>query len=228
MSRSGTTRVRYVIVAVNSRARAKTANVVALRQHDVSDAELVARTLAGDRWAEDVLVRRHYPVVAGAVSRLLGDREEARDVTQDAFVAALSELGRLREPAAVRGWLVQIAVRKVHRRFRRRKLLRALGLGGANDEAGLAEFASPECSPERHAELIMLDRALDRLAIDERIAWSLRHIEGMQLAEVAVACECSLATVKRRVVSADRVIRAHVGIDSFDGALAEESEGGVE
>src|SRR5687767_14795025 len=92
------------------------------------DSVLVERSLTGDRWAEEMLYRRHAAALLGLCTRLLRDGADAEDVVQDAFVDALEELATLREPAQFRKWLTGIAVHKVHRRLRRRKLLRALGL----------------------------------------------------------------------------------------------------
>lgn len=183
------------------------------REDDVDDAALVARALGGDRWAEDTLVRRHFGAVAATAARLLGDRDEAEDIVQETFASALTELRHLRDPGAFRGWLLQIAVRKVHRRFRRRRLLRMLGITSGEPEGGLSQLASEDASPEQRAELALLDRVLASLPAPERIAWTLRTVEGMPLEEVAAACECSLATVKRRIAAADRAVRAHVALD---------------
>lgn len=202
----------------SSRRATRTPRVVALaRDAETPDAELVMRARGGDRFASDVLVRRHLPDVAGLVARLLGDRAEAEDVVQDTFAAALAELSSLREPSAFRGWLMRSAVNKVHRRFRRRRLLRWLGLD-RGDHDGLADLASAEASQEQRAELVMLDRSLSTLAPNERIAWCLRHVEGMQLEEVAAACATSLATIKRRIAAADAVVRDHVSMEADDEA----------
>src|SRR5438045_3830890 len=94
--------------------------VVPLRDEPIPDAELVGRIRSGDRWAEETLFRRHFTAVGNTVARLLGDAHEAEDVVQETFQSAITDLASLREPAAFRAWVVQIAVRKVHRRFRRR------------------------------------------------------------------------------------------------------------
>lgn len=216
MSRSGRAVARSIIPPVKP-ARKPPTIVPLHRDQDVADADLVARTIAGDRWAEDVLVRRHLGAVAATAARLLGDRHEAEDVVQDTFASALSELRDLRDRAAFRGWLLQIAVRKVHRRFRRRKMLAWLGID-AEPEGGLAELASDAASPDQRAELVLLDRALARLAPAERIAWMLRCVEGLPLDDVARACGCSLATAKRRIAAAERAVRAHVALDPEDGS----------
>jgi RNA polymerase sigma-70 factor, ECF subfamily len=188
-------------------------NVVPLRRDQgIADEELVRRARAGEAWAKDAIVRRYFVAVAGTVARLLGRVHEAEDVVQDSFAAALEDLDDLRDPGALRGWLIQIAVRKVHRRFRKRRLLRLLGLDRGDDQ-GLADLAADSASPEHRAELVLLDAALQKLAAVDRIAWTLRYVEGMPLQDVAQSAGCSLATAKRRIAAADRVVRAHVAIE---------------
>jgi RNA polymerase sigma-70 factor (ECF subfamily) len=104
--------------------------------------------------------------------------------------------------------VVRIAVSLVHRRFRRRKLLRALGLDRGEDDAGLANLALPALDPERRADLARLDAALRRLPAPERVAFVLRHVEGYEHAEAAAVCDCSLATIKRRLQRAEDSVRA--------------------
>jgi len=185
----------------------------------VRDGELVRRSLAGDRWADEALFRRHAGVIAGTVMRLLRDRAEAEDVVQDTFVTALSKLGTLREPDAVRSWLLMIAVRGVQQRFRRRRVRRMFGLERESPEDGevtCVALASDATSADLRTELALLDRALARLPAKERIAWMLRYVEGCSLEETAVACGCSLATAKRRIAAAEHVVREHVSIAEPD------------
>lgn len=168
----------------------------------VSDTELVRRARALDSWAEEAIYRRYAAMILGMSKRLLADTAEAEDVTQDTFARAFQSLAQLREPERLRQWLTQIAVSKVHRRFRRRKLLRALGLADSTSDATLEQLASTNCSQETRTELALLAKALDKLSALERVAWMLRHVEGLPLEEIAQECECSLATVKRRIVAA--------------------------
>lgn len=178
----------------------------------LEDAELVRRVLDGDRWAEEALYRRYIRRVAGTALRLLGDRAEAEDVAQDAFVQAFADLPDLREASAFGSWLLRITVRKVHRRFRKRRLLSWVGVSSEGDSP-LEAMAGPGVSPDEAAELHLLDRVLAKLSPADRTAWSLRHIEGLKLDEAAYATECSLATVKRRIARAQAMIAKHTGIE---------------
>jgi len=179
----------------------------------VATSELVRRALDGDRWAEEMLYRRHASTLLGVCTRLLRDGAEAEDVVQDAFVDAFLQLETLREASQFGAWLTGIAIHKAHRRLRRRRLLRALGLWSARREQPLEECLAPGVSPERYAEIVCLDAVLRRLPDARRVAWQLRYLEGFQLDEVARHCGCSLATIKRRIAEADALVRHHVDFE---------------
>lgn len=172
------------------------------------DGILVVRALAGDRAATDALFRAHAAAVLGVVTRLIGRRQDAEDVAQDAFAVALSELADLRDLAAFGPWLRTIAVRQAHRYFRRRRVLRVLGLDRGVDDATLALLATPTASPDVRASLRQIDEVLATVPYEHRIAWCLRCIEGDALDDVASACGCSLATAKRWIASVQTRIDA--------------------
>ncbi len=177
----------------------------------LGDAELVRRAVSGDSWAEEFIYRRYVRAIWNMVLRMLRSTADAEDVVQDTFATAFRELSRLRDTAALRGWLLRIAVRHVHRRLRRRRLRQLLGLERQEaDEVSLESIAAEAVSAEARAELMMIDRILARAPSEQRIAWALRHVEGESLEEVALACGCSLATVKRRIAAVDERLRSHV------------------
>ena len=176
----------------------------------ISDEELVRRALSGDRWGREMLYRRHAGSLLAMTVRLLANRSEAEEIVQDTFVRAFEQLPTLREPAAVRGWLGQIAVNLVRRRFRRGRLMRFLGLDRGADDATLEALADPGVSTDQRAELALVDRLLRAMKPALRLAWMLRRVDGVELGEVASLCDCSLATVKRRIAEADAIVHRHV------------------
>lgn len=184
------------------------APVARIERAERSDEELVLRARGGDRWAAQELFRRHVGPVAATATRLLGDAVAAEDVVQDAFAIALEKLPTLRDPPAFRKWIVQITVSQVHRVFRRHRFLRFFDPTAGT--GSLSALVSKDAGPDVRAELELLDRELRRLPGEQRIAWMLRHVEGLELTEAAAACDCSLATVKRRIEAADARIRRHV------------------
>lgn len=173
-----------------------------------ADVELVARARAGDLRARELIYRHHVQVVARTARRLLRERADAEDVVQETFVIAFEQLDRLDQPGALRGWLVRIAISRVHRRFRWHRWTRLWT--DRELDASLYDQASPDASPAQRAELALIDRVLGEMALKLRIPWVLRHVLGESLDDVAAGCGCSLATVKRRLAAAEALVAKHV------------------
>lgn len=173
----------------------------------VEDRELVERAREGDSWAREAIFRRYVTPVAAAAQRLLRDPIEVDDVVQETFLIAFEQLDKLGQPAALRGWLLQIAISRVHRRFRTWRLWRS---PAGETSASLEVQATRDATPEQRAELALVDRAMAKLALPLRTAWVLRRVEGHSLEDTAEACGCSLATVKRRIGKADEVVQEYL------------------
>jgi RNA polymerase sigma-70 factor (ECF subfamily) len=174
------------------------------------DAELVQRAVEGNAWAEEALYRRYAELVIGTARRLLGNADEAADVAQDSFLIAFDKLSTLRDASTFKTWLMQIAVRNVHRRFRRRRLLRFIGLDQTDDGA-LEMLASSDAPLDVRADLSALAGVLAQIPATLRVPWMLRHVEGHELTEVAALCNCSLATAKRRIGAAESRVARRFG-----------------
>jgi RNA polymerase sigma-70 factor (ECF subfamily) len=173
-----------------------------------TDSELVHRVLGNDRSAFELLYRRHAGFALGLVVRLQGSKLDAEDLVHDAFLRVRAELSGLRDAGAFRAWLGSIVVSQVRMRLRKGRLLRTLGLA-SQDPVDLDSLASEIAGPEVRAELAQVYALLRVLPADERIAWTLRHVEHHRLEEVAELTECSLATAKRRLLRAQQFLREH-------------------
>lgn len=154
-------------------------------------------------------VFRSYARYVGAIGlRTLGRPDEIDDFVQDVFLQVHRGLHRVEDPAAIKGWLAKIAVRLALRRLRRRRVLRFVGL----DEAPRYEAViDPAISPEDRAMLGQLYRRLDDVPARQRLAWTLRKIEGESLEQVAALSGCSLATAKRWIESTQEALRTAPG-----------------
>lgn len=183
-------------------ARRQPDAVAPVRAIEVDDGTLVRRAREGDRWAEEALYRKHVRKVADVATRVLGRSAEAEDVVQETFLQALRRLSSLRDPDLFPRWLMRIAMNMVRGKLRKRRLLRSLGLDHSLDDATLERMAAPSTPPDVRAELAEVDAALREVSANERLAWMLHVVEGFSLPEVAEACDCSLATAKRRIRAA--------------------------
>lgn len=171
-----------------------------------SDAGLVTALRAGHPEAARALFERHGTHVRRVLARVLGPDGELLDLVQDVFVAALESIDRIEDPAALRGWLTRTAVFIARGRIRRRARWRFLRFVPFDE---LPEVEAPAPSSEASQTLRATYSVLDKLPRDERIAFALRYVDGMELTEVAAACAVSVATIKRRLSRArDRFLTA--------------------
>ena len=167
------------------------------------NAALVLEALEGHSWAYEALFRRHGRMATGLAHRLLaGTGIDADDLVQDAFVTAYCRLDTLREPEAFGSWLGSIVVRTASKRLRRHRMRVRFGLA-RSEPVDMDLIVSSAASPEVAAILLQTYEALERLPPDERIAFLLRRVEGLTVAEIAERMDLSLSTVKRRLCAAE-------------------------
>jgi RNA polymerase sigma-70 factor (ECF subfamily) len=158
--------------------------------------------VAGGPVEFDELFARYGRYVARLATRLLGAGDaEVDDVVQEVFWTALRRLTHIADMIQARGWLATVTTRIVARRLRRRRFRKLFHATSREDEV-----PAPGATAEQHALLRRVYEVLGTLPTDQRLAWSLRYLEGEPLEMVAAACSCSLATAKRRVSAAKKVI----------------------
>jgi RNA polymerase sigma-70 factor, ECF subfamily len=167
-----------------------------------SDVGLVARLRAGAPRATAELVERYGNHVRRVLFRVLGAEDsESGDLFQEVITQAWERIDQLVDPGALKAWLTQIAVftaRKAIRRRRRRRWLTFFA--EVPDRAADAGWAGPDLQEAARC----VYRILERIPVDERIPFSLRMLEDLDLEATARACGMSLATVRRRLVKAER------------------------
>lgn len=176
------------------------------RTHE--DAPLVAASRRGERAAYETLVRRHARAAARLAHRLLGNREDAEDVVQDAFAKAYVNLATFREEASFRTWLLHIVMHLCHDHLRRRERRGpTLGLDGV-------EPATRDAGPGRDAqardELRSLREAVDDLPPRQRAALVLKVVEGLPYDEVARALGTTVESARVYLSLARQSIRRRV------------------
>lgn len=193
---------------------------------DAADADLVRRLLDGERGALEGLYRRHAGFAFKLAVRLQGSSQDVEDVVHDAFLKVQSRLASLNDPTLFRGWLGSIVVNEVRLRLRRGRLLRALRLQSA-EPIELDSIASEAASPELRAQLAQVYALLRLMPTEERLSWTLRFVEHHRLEEVAELTQCSLATVKRRLLSAQRFLAEHLVGDPISRPALEQAQRGV-
>ena len=200
----------YEVAQVPSVAHARAAGPGAPEVID-PDAEVVARWHSGDAGAFETLVRRHERRVFGLVFRMLGNREEAEDVTQEAFLALHRHGHRFRGEARFSTFVYRVAANAALNRRR------SLGRRRAREEA-LAyrqdagdDLPSTPRDPEDAASggeiQERVQAALLGLPRDLRMAVVLYDIEGQSYGEIAQALRIPEGTVKSRIHRARTALR---------------------
>jgi RNA polymerase sigma-70 factor (ECF subfamily) len=169
---------------------------------EVEDRELVRRVLAGQTEVFRVLVERHQQTIFRFAFGLLGHREEAQDVTQEAFLAAFANLSSYdASRGAFSTWLFTIARNRCINLLKRSRPI------ALNETHSTADVTSPD--PIVGQELSQqLDRALASLPVEQRSAFVLAEIEELSYAEIARIERTSLGTVKSRIYRAKQRLQS--------------------
>jgi RNA polymerase sigma-70 factor (ECF subfamily) len=166
------------------------------------DGELVRLAQAGERQAFDLLIRRYQRQAVAVSFRLLGNTQDALEVTQDAFIKGFTSIETLQKPEAFAGWLMRIVTNLSlnYRRSRKGRMAVPLDdlLAGSEPE-GEAADDSPERGMEGKELGAGLQAALAQLPEKQRLAIVMFAIEQLPQKQVAEAMECSVEAVKWHV-----------------------------
>jgi RNA polymerase sigma-70 factor (ECF subfamily) len=168
------------------------------------DVALVHALREGRAAAKAALFERHARSIERIITHVIGFDRELADIVQEVFVSALASIHTLQDPSALPAWLARVAAltaRKVLRTRSRRAWLR---LFSSSEEEAHWELPVAGSDHDVLRAVRTVYAVLEKLPVDERIAFSLRYMEDMDVAEVAVACDVSLSTVKRRLRRAER------------------------
>ena len=195
----------------------KRASAIAWTDTGGAEAALVRRCAAGEEAACVELVEAHQRMVFSLAVHLLGDQDEALDLSQEVFLNVFRTIGRFRVQSALRTWIYRIVINQVRNRqrwWRRRHRADQVSLDEHVEHGG--EFpARPDASyPDRllsRKELAaQIWGALDRLPFDQRTAVVLREIDGLSYEEIAFSLGVAVGTVKSRLTRAREALRGQL------------------
>jgi RNA polymerase sigma-70 factor (ECF subfamily) len=160
----------------------------------LSEAALALRLRDGDARAQRIAWDRYASLVRGLIRRSLGRDGDSEDLVQEVFVRFFRSIARLRDPDAMRSYLVGVTVRVVRGEIRRRKVRSVFQLGfGAKT---LEPFVDPSAAQE---PLACLESVLARVSDQARLLFVLRYVEQLELAEIEAVLGVSRSTLKRRL-----------------------------
>ncbi len=181
-----------------------------MHDFDDSDETLAARFRDGDTAAFDILAHRYQGRVVAVAYRLTGNREEALDVAQEAFIKAYRKIDQWKPTGSFRSWLFRIAANQAidaqRKRSRRHEIhteAEASGMGTHAEPAARSRIAEGE-----RAESIKA--ALDALSEKQRQVFVLKHYEEFTLAEISDMLGISTGSVKVHLFRAVRKLRVEL------------------
>jgi RNA polymerase sigma-70 factor (ECF subfamily) len=183
-----------------------------------ADLEIVRRVQAGDVAAFDHLIRRYRERLFGVVYNLTSNREDAADLTQDAFIKAFQSIQRFSGQSTFFTWLYRIAVNSAISHLRKNRLRAFFSLESLDADEPVARDVvaalTDKTDSERDAfvrELQeRLNAAMQKLSIKHRTVVTLFEIDGLSHQEIAEVMGCSVGTVRSRLHYAKQLLQAEL------------------
>ncbi|RUQ06248.1 sigma-70 family RNA polymerase sigma factor [Microbacterium sp. HSID17254] len=173
---------------------------------EVADEILAERAICGDADAFKALIVRYGSLIRAYVARIVGSLTDADDVTQEALYTAWRRLPELRDPAAVKPWLMRVASRHAFAHLRHRPPTEPLPIL----DAAYPSTTEPETVAVRNAQLTALSQALDNLPDQERRCWLLREVGELSYDDIAKELDIPRSTVRGKLARARASIHAQM------------------
>jgi RNA polymerase sigma-70 factor, ECF subfamily len=182
------------------------------------DWSLVQQCIAGDEDASTRLVTDHQRMVFQLALHLLGDRQEALDLSQEVFLKVFRTLRQFRGQSTLRTWIYRIVVNMASNRqrwWRRRHRSQQVGLDDLPNERIALSDARSWTQPDKVLQQTETHHrvwgALNALPFDQRAVIVLREIDGLSYEEIATSLEVAVGTVKSRLARAREGLRLALG-----------------
>ncbi|MEU9182357.1 sigma-70 family RNA polymerase sigma factor [Streptomyces sp. NPDC048550] len=170
----------------------------------LDDSVLAIRASEGDEDAFAVLVRRHSSRLLALAQHLLGNRADAEDAVQEAFISAWRRLPEFRHSAAFGTWMYRIVTNRCLNSLRHRP--HPLPLDTVPEPPAADANGSPPKAAETDAATAALTQALLELGPELRVCWVLRELHGLHYEEIAHVVGSSEQTVRGRLFRARRAL----------------------
>ena len=185
------------------------------RRMDKAETEAIRNVLAGDRDAYRVLMDRHFCTVTRVTFRITGNEADAEEAAQEAFLRAYNKLASFRQDSAFSTWIMRIAMNTAINLVERRARDLSYFAPRIEDETSSTNHAVQVADRHAGPEVSLLNReavslrqaAMAELTPMERTAFTLRHMEDVPMAEIAVALNITTNSAKQAVFRAVSKLR---------------------
>jgi RNA polymerase sigma factor (sigma-70 family) len=188
------------------------------RQEADADVEIVRQVQAGDVAAFDRLITKYRERVYGIIYNMTSNREDAADLTQDAFIKAFQSIHRFGGQSSFFTWLYRIAVNSTLSHLRKSRLRSFFSLETIDSEEPVSKEIIAALTDKTGAERDTFVRELQEKLNDAMLKLSIKHrtvvtlfeIEGLSHQEIAEVMECSVGTVRSRLHYAKQLLQAEL------------------
>ncbi len=187
------------------------------RQEADSDWVVVQRVQQGDVAAFDALILKYRERVYGVLYNLTSNREDAADLTQDAFIKAFQSINRFQGQASFFTWLYRIAVNSALTHLRKARLRTFFSFDRVQEDeyvASVINQLADKNGADRDAVLgelqEKLNEAMQKLSIKHRTVVTLYEIDGLSHEQIAEVVGCSVGTVRSRLHYAKQLLQAEL------------------
>jgi len=186
----------------------------------ISDAECVRKLQRGETDAFETLIRRHQKTIFNLVYRMLGDYDEAAEISQEAFLSAYRAIGNFRGDANFSTWLYRIALNHATTRRKSLNTRQQRSVPIENTEPASDPHPGPAESMEKKEIRQRVQQALNRLDPDDAAVILLRDLQDVPYEEVARVLEIPIGTVKSRLHRARLALKSELASYFYAGRKA--------
>lgn len=182
------------------------------------DSIIVRQVQAGDVAAFDRLILKYRERLYGVIYHMTSNREDASDLTQDAFIKAFQAINRFQGQSSFFTWLYRIAINATLSHLRKNKFKSFLSLDTVNSEEPVSQELISALTDKTGADRDAfvkelqekLNEAMQKLSIKHRTVITLFEIDGLSHQEIADVMDCSVGTVRSRLHYAKQLLQAEM------------------
>jgi RNA polymerase sigma factor (sigma-70 family) len=187
---------------------------VLLKTNEFTDTEVISRILAGEPAFYEILIRRNNPYLFKVGMAYGYNKQDVEDLMQDTFISAYKNLGRFEQRASFKTWIVKIMLHHCYHKKQKLSFKNEKPVYATFNEKKIPMFSHSPADPDKrilNRELrLVIEDAIGRIPVKYRMAFSLRELNGMSVAETAEALGISEVNVKVRLNRAKAMLRKEI------------------
>jgi len=187
-----------------------------IKQYEnLPDADIIKEIISGKVALYEILIRRSNPFLYRAGRAYGYNHEDVQDLMQDSFINAYTNLSKFKNRSAFKTWVTRIMINNCYAKKQKFSYKNEMATEKVINEKSTPMFSS-QSSKNTDKSILnkelsqVIEQAIEKIPLDYRMVFSLREINGMNVAETAEALDISLANVKVRLTRAKEMLRKEI------------------